>query len=51
MKKEQISFCKIDIVFTEIANLLFEGLSNILFKFMDSIDIEEIDDRRNEYCN
>ena len=51
VKKEQISFCKIDIVFTEIANLLFEGLSNILFKFMDSIDIEEIDDRRNEYCN
>ena len=51
VKKEQISFCKIDMVFTEIANLLFEDLSSILFKFMDSIDIEEIDDRRNEYCN
>lgn len=51
VKKEQISFCKIDMVFTEIVNLLFEDLSSILFKFMDSIDIEEIDDRRNEYCN
>lgn len=51
LKKELISFNKIDLIFAEIANLLYEDLSSILFKFKDSIDIEEIDDRRNEYCN